>query len=157
MADATFQFTQLATSAVLWNRYPFLDTIGALERWEDDNYRPHAIRVEVRDAEDQFQVTAELPGLKPEQVRVGLSRRTLFILVSPAAENGAGDEQYAEIPIPPRFRTDKAQVSYLNDVLSISVAPRRLQILKQPLATLNALLNQPRSRHTRAEGIATGD
>lgn len=156
MANTTFQFTQSATSAVLWDQFPYLNTIGVLERWEDDNYLPETIGVEIQQNEAQFLVNAELPDLKPEQVRVGLSRRTLFILVSPAADSGAA-EQYAEIPIPPRFRTDKAEVSYTNGVLSIVVSRRRSPILKPVLTTFYALFSQSRSPKAHSEGIASGD
>jgi HSP20 family molecular chaperone IbpA len=144
---------QSAAEVVLKDRFQFLNTVGPLERWEDDNYCPDPLKVEVQNNEAQFLVKAELPGVKPEQVNVNLSRGTLFILVTSAGENGEA-EQYAEIPIPARFRTDKARLVFQNGALIIAVLPRRHNILKQLLTNL---LPRSYSPHARAEGAASGD
>lgn len=157
MVNTEFQFTQSTSEVVLRDRFQLLNTISPLERWEDNNYRPGALKVEIQNSDHHFLVKAELPGLQPEQVKVHLYRGTLLLLVTAILENGASEEQYAEIPIPAHYRTDKAHAIFRHGVLTIAFAPRRREILKQFVTALNGLLPQPRLSNVGVEDSAAGD
>lgn len=139
----------------LRDRFQFLNAISPLERWEDDNYQPIPLKVEFLNTETHFLVKAELPGVSAEQVKVDLCRGTLFILVSPKADNGTSEEQYVEVSIPSSYRTDKARMVFSHGALIIVVATRRPEILKRLRSALTALLPQPHLLGT--EGIPSGD
>lgn len=151
------QYGLSAPGTVLRDRFPFFNTVGPLERWEDDNYRPQSLKAEILKTETHFLVKTELPDVQPEQVKVNLYRGTLFILVSSTAANGETEEAYAEISIPARYRSDKARTVLSYGTLIIAVPMRRPSIMKQLLTSLSALFNQSRSPKAQSEGMASGD
>jgi HSP20 family protein len=88
-------------------------------------------RVQMRDTGDALELTAELPGIEADNVKVELEDDVLTISGEAESEEereGARIERYVsfyrQIPIPDGIDADGAQASYRNGVLSIRFPKR---------------------------------
>lgn len=83
-------------------------------------------RVQMRDTGDALELTAELPGIAPEDVKVELEDDTLTLRGETQTEEETDGERteryvcfYRQIQLPDGIDVDQAQASYKNGVLSI--------------------------------------
>ena len=88
-------------------------------------------RMQMRDSGDAIELTAELPGIEPNKVKVELEDDTLTISGEAEAREEREDEQvecyvsfYRQIALPDGVDADQAQASYKNGVLTIRFPKR---------------------------------
>jgi HSP20 family protein len=88
-------------------------------------------RMQMRDSGDAIELTAELPGIEPDQVKVELEDDMLTISGEAEAKEEREDERiersvsfYRQIPLPDSVDADQAQASYNNGVLTIRFPKR---------------------------------
>jgi HSP20 family protein len=101
--------------------------------------------MEVFEKEDKYVVRAELPGMKREEIEVSIVEDTLTIKGEKKAESEVKEEGYylcercygsfeRSISLPTAVETGKAEASYENGVLEISlpkvpeVKPRKIEV-----------------------------
>jgi len=85
----------------------------------------------MRDNGDAIELSAELPGIEPDKVKVELEEDMLTISGEAAAKEEREDERieryvsfYRQIPLPDSVDADQAQASYNNGVLTIRFPKR---------------------------------
>jgi len=87
-------------------------------------------KVDVAETEDAIQVTAELPGLKEEDIEVSLADHNLVISGEKKAEKEEKDKNYHRIersfgsfhrsvPLPAEVNGEKVDASFTNGVLKV--------------------------------------
>ncbi|PYM86474.1 MAG: hypothetical protein DME13_08715 [Candidatus Rokuibacteriota bacterium] len=88
-------------------------------------------RMQMRDNDDAIELTAELPGIEPDKVKVELEDDTLTISGEAEAKEEREDARieryvgfYRQIPLPDSVDADQAQASYNNGVLTIRFPKR---------------------------------
>ena len=88
-------------------------------------------RMQLRDNDDAIELTAELPGIEPDKVKVELEDDTLTISGEAEAKEEREDARieryvgfYRQIPLPDSVDADQAQASYNNGVLTIRFPKR---------------------------------
>jgi len=101
---------------------------GAAER---DRGVVRVPRMQMRDNGDAIELSAELPGIEPDKVKVELEEDMLTISGEAAAKEEREDERieryvsfYRQIPLPDSVDADQAQASYNNGVLTIRFPKR---------------------------------
>lgn len=88
--------------------------------------------IEVAERNGQIQVHAELPGLKPEDVKVEITNDALIIQGERRSQHEEGEGQsyrserrygqfYREIPLPDGANTEQARAQFRDGVLEVSV------------------------------------
>ncbi len=106
--------------------------------------------VDVHQTDDDIVVTVSLPGIKPQDVDITLTGRTLVIIGELKADEQVEREQYVyrerrigtfnrQIRLPVRVEGDKAQATFENGLLRLAIPkaeeskPRQIEI-KVPTA-----------------------
>lgn len=135
---------------VRWD--PFRDMVSlrqAMDRLMEDSFvRPsRALRlmgeeafpaIDVYQKPEELVVKASLPGLKPEEVDITISGDTLTITGETKADEEVKREDYIyqehrygaftrSLALPPDLRTDKAEASFDNGVLTLTI-PRAEEV-----------------------------
>src|SRR5579875_2906448 len=98
----------------------------------DREPRPWSPAIEVAERDGQLHVHAELPGLKPEDVKVEVSNDALVIQGERRYEHEEGQGQsyrserrygqfYREIPLPEGANTEQARAQFRDGVLEINI------------------------------------
>ena len=72
--------------------------------------------VDVQETDDEVQVTAEVPGVKKEEIDLEVTGNTLIIKVE-----GKDRKYYKEVELPAEVDPDSAKASYNNGVLDIQL------------------------------------
>jgi HSP20 family protein len=92
---------------------------------------PRLPRTQLRDAGDAIEVTAELPGIKPEDVKVELDDDVLTIRGETAVEeetDGERVERYIsflrQLELPEEVDAEQVRASYNNGMLTIRIPKR---------------------------------
>lgn len=112
--------------------------------------------VEVSEGKDEVVVCAELPGLKPEEVKVEVTEEALVIEGErkQEREDKQGDRWHSErhyghfyraIPLPEGAKTDQARADFKNGELRVTVPVQR-QESKRRQIPIGAGAEQSRSR-----------
>jgi HSP20 family protein len=89
--------------------------------------------IDVREIDDEIEVSAELPGMSEDDIRVELDEERLTISGEKGHRREGTDEEgrvwressrgrfVREVPLPSSVRTDAAEASYRNGVLTVHV------------------------------------
>lgn len=108
----------------LWDRF--------LVAEEGPLARPFLPTIDLVEAENQFEVTVDLPGLKPEEVEVELKNGDLWIAGNREEEKEDKGKTFHRIerrhgefrrvlPLPPTINAEKIEAKFDNGVLKIIV------------------------------------
>ena len=109
----------------------------------DEDIRVPQMRV--RDAGDALEMTAELPGINPEDVKVEIEGDTLTVRGETTHDERSGDGRmqrrisfYRQMQLPEDFDADNVQASYRHGMLTLRMPKRgdaRRNVRQIPIST----------------------
>ena len=116
--------------------------------------------IDVGERNGQLQVHAELPGLKPEDVKVEITNDALIIQGERRSQHEEGEGQsyrserrygqfYREIPLPDGANTEQARAQFRDGVLEVSVpVPQQANQRRQIPVTGSSESGRPGTQNT---------
>ena len=127
----------------------FFETFDPLQNWRVPRPFP---AVNLYDAGDQYLLTAELPGMVPEELELSITGETLSLRGERKRPEGIADESYRRqerlfgrwartVTLPERVDGARVAAGFSNGVLSVSLPkaeearPRQIAVAAQPAAT----------------------
>jgi HSP20 family protein len=118
-------------------------------------------QMRVHDAGDALELTAELPGINPEDVKVEIEGDTLTVRGENAhdEQSGGGRMQrrisfYRQLQLPENFDTDNVQASYRHGMLVLRLPKRaesRRNARQIPISTEGGAQQQQQQQHQQPE------
>ena len=99
-------------------------------------------RVDVSENEKEYEIVAEVPGLKKEDIRIQVEDGTLKILGEKKSEEKTEQKNYHRVEriygkferafrLPEQVKSDEIQAKYENGVLSLSIPKAEPAVAKQ--------------------------
>jgi HSP20 family molecular chaperone IbpA len=145
--DPTFSFSRFfGPSPVFPTAAPLLQEFAGLDRFLESNGAPMeawAPAIDIEHCNGHLVVTAELPGLKKEEVKVELSDKALIIEGERSREHKTDHEGfhrcersygkfYRSIPLPEGAKTDQAKAEINDGVLKVTIpSPQEKKNIRQ--------------------------
>jgi HSP20 family protein len=115
-------------------------------------------RVQMRDTGDAIELTAELPGIEGENVRVELEDDVLTISGEAQAEEETEEARveryvsfYRQIPLPEGIDPEQAQASYRNGILSLRFPKREARSSARQIPVTTEQTGQPSAPQPSAQ------